>query len=176
MKVLQLVTIGILVILLFVVVQINQDLRDERKQTKEEINALKEELNSTKETLASQTSLMTSPQQKAISVAENFVHSYFGYNKQPEKEEVDKYVTETLMQNLTFQESERKYPGGVNSNISDLTVYYGKHTSTTQTLFFTFNNRFIVSDVTSSISSYLRVDMIKEHNKWKVDDISLNQF
>ncbi|WP_176142435.1 hypothetical protein [Halobacillus hunanensis] len=56
MRVLQLVTIGILVILLFVVVQINQGLRGERKQAEEEINILQEDLNSTKETLALQTS------------------------------------------------------------------------------------------------------------------------
>ncbi|WP_079527667.1 hypothetical protein [Halobacillus hunanensis] len=119
---------------------------------------------------------MTSPQQKSISVAEGFIRSYFGYNQHPEKNGVDKYVTDHLLKELSFKGSKQKYTEGVKSNISDLNVYYGMHTSTTQSLFFTFKNRFIVSDVTSSISSYLRVDMIKEHNKWKVDDISLNQF
>ncbi|MFD2922337.1 hypothetical protein [Halobacillus naozhouensis] len=173
MRILQLVTIGVLVVFLFVVVHNNLGLRDERKQAEEKVNALQQELKSKED---NQIPVMTTPQQKAVSIAERFVHSYFGYTRHPVKEEVETYVTDNLMKDLTFQESKRKYAGGVKSTISDLTVYYGMHTSTTQSLFFTFNNRFTVSDVTSTIDSYLRVEIIKENDKWKVNAMSINQF
>ncbi len=178
MKKLAIVTIGILAIFLFVVVQNNQDLKDERTQAEEKVKVLQEDIQALESNRPTQTPSITTIHKEAGAAAEQFVEAYFEYNRHPVQEEVETYVTANLMKDLSFQDSsgQGEYSSNsVESSVNDLTVYYGEFSNTSQTLLITFTNTLTYDGVPSDVESFLRVEMVKENAQWKADAMSFQQ-
>ncbi|MFG6150619.1 hypothetical protein [Halobacillus sp. B23F22_1] len=169
---------AILAVFLIVVTQNNQELKKERTQAQQEVQALEKDQEN-QEHRPSEASSTDTIHEEAGDAAEQFVEAYFEYERNPIQEEVQPYVTDQLMKDLSFEDTAGagEYEGeSVESNVQELEVYYGDYSSSTQTLFITFTNDLSFDGVPSDAKSLLKVEMIEENGEWKADSMEFNQY
>lgn len=163
------------VVLIVYLAIVNQNLKTERTEAVKEAKELK--------------SAADAPVQihrPAANAAEDFIRSYFEYEGQQDKDKVMQLVTSNMEDQLSFAGEEGEIVEGdnldenneevsVNSKITSLEIFYGASTEDRQQLFATFNNTIEFNGEGSEAISYLKLDMMMEDGKWKVDDIEFNQ-
>lgn len=113
---------------------------------------------------------------EASDPAKSFIRSYFDFTDHPEEEDVEGLVTSEAKKLLDFGEvSQSAGEDEVEAEVKDLNVYYGDATNNRQELFATFTSVLTYNDETSEKASYIKLDMLKENDKWKVDHFEFRQ-
>ncbi|WP_173918963.1 hypothetical protein [Halobacillus sp. Marseille-Q1614] len=168
----------ILVVFLLVVTQNNQELKKERTEAQQKVQALEKEQEN-QENRPSDVPSTDTIHEEAGDAAEQFVEAYFEYNGNPIEKDVRPYVTDQLMKDLSFEDTAKdgEYESeSIESNVQELDVYYGEYSSSQQTVFMTFTNVLSFNGVPSDAKSILKVDMIEENGEWKADAMEFNQY
>lgn len=113
---------------------------------------------------------------EATDSAEKFIRSYFDFQDHPKEDDVENLVTDQAKEKLDFGDiSQSDEDDQVESEVKELNIYYGDATDNRQELFATFTNVLTYNDVTSEKASYIKLDMLKEGDQWKVDDFEFRQ-
>ena len=109
-------------------------------------------------------------------VAESFLFAYFQYEENPTKEDVQSYVTEDMMNKLSFTSTDGEYETTA-SDVADMDMYFGDYTKTRQRIFITFTNELTFNEVTSEAPSYLQLDMKQtSDDKWVISNMDYQQY
>jgi|SRR5699024_8030749 len=162
------VIIGIIaaVLVIYFVVQNNQ-LKNDVKQSK----AKQEELND----YISKTDRQTM-HFEASDPAEKFIRAYYDFTDHPKEDDIEGIVTDQAKELLDFGDiSQSAGEDEVESKVKELDIYYGEATDKRQELFASFTNVLTYNEETSEKASYIKLDMLKENDEWKVDDFKLRQ-
>lgn len=110
---------------------------------------------------------------------EAFVNGYFNYTQHAKREAVEPYMTSNVEELLSFDEPqgvEEALEGEeVESEVKNLKVYYGQSTNERQELYVVFDNEISFNSVTSSVASYMELDMVLTGGSWKVDRLTFDQ-
>lgn len=155
------ISIIALVLVIFLGLQ-NQQLKEEKASAKEKVSTLQEKDDS------KNTQVVYS---KARDVAEKFIRSYYVFEGYPEKK-VLQFVTDKAKDKLFFGEGEKSK---AISKVSALNIYYGDTAKNRQEIFATFDNEITFNEVESTTPSYIKLDMIKKGEEWKVDNLEFTQ-
>lgn len=108
--------------------------------------------------------------------AEKFIRSYFDFEDHPKEDDVANLVTDQAKEKLDFGDvSQSGEDDQVVSEVKELHIYYGDATDNRQELFATFTNVLTYNEVTSEKASYIKLDMMKVNDQWKVDDFEFRQ-
>jgi len=165
-------TISIIVIIavigvVYLYVQ-NQQLQSDLSSTTAKANELNEYIDET-----SQQTIHF----EASDVAEHFVSSYFEFSDYPEEKDVEDLITDNAKEELSFGEG-GQHAGEdeeVKSSVKNIESYFGEATDNRQEIFIKSNNLIEHNDVTSEKDSYLKMDMVKSNDDWKIDDVTFDQ-
>jgi len=110
---------------------------------------------------------------------EAFVNGYFNYTQHAKREAVEPYMTSNVEELLSFDEpqgvEEALEVEEVDSEVKNLKVYYGQSTNERQELYVVFDNEISFNSVTSSVASYMELDMVLTDGSWKVDRLTFDQ-
>src|SRR5699024_10037083 len=154
------------ILIIYFVVQNNQ-LKSEVSQYKEKAQELNDYIAETEKQMMNF---------EASDPAKSFIRSYFDFTDHPEEEEVEGLVTSKAKGLLDFGEvSQSAGEDDVEAEVKDLNVYYGDAMNNRQELFATFTSILTYNDETSKKASYIKLDMLKENDKWKVDHFEFRQ-
>ncbi|GAJ99581.1 hypothetical protein [Geomicrobium sp. JCM 19055] len=114
--------------------------------------------------------------------AKQFINHYFTYQKKPNREEVEPYATSQTLDQLQFEESEgieEEYDDdleSVQSDVSNLHIYYGQSIDDRQEVVAMFENEIEVNGISSSAISIMQLDMVQNEGVWKVDNFTFHQY
>ncbi|SDJ00987.1 hypothetical protein [Natribacillus halophilus] len=114
---------------------------------------------------------------QAGETAERFLESYFNYEGQPGREDVEPYAVTQVLDDLQFQEPEMEYEdmGPVRSTVDNVNVYFGESTEDMQEVVILFDNIIEVEGTESSTFSILEMDVSLEDGAWKVQKLFFQQ-
>jgi hypothetical protein len=111
----------------------------------------------------------------ASDTAVQFIWSYLDYEGIQEKNRIVERVTKNVADQLALSDNpNKKLPveghDGVNkSDVKDLEIYYGSSSKDKQQLFAAFRNVIDTGDEISESMRFLKLSMVLEEGKWKVD-------
>lgn len=117
-------------------------------------------------------------EEEALTVAEKFINNYYVFTNEPDKKKVKAFLTENAKELILFEgESEVDFEGSnVTSTIENLKLYRGDSTDNRIQILAFFNNIITANDIDSKSISYATLDLIKEEDTWKIDDLNISQY
>lgn len=115
--------------------------------------------------------------EEAGEVAERFLESYFNYEGQPVREDVEPYAVTNVLDDLQFQEPEMEYEDmePVRSTVDNINVYFGESTDDMQEVVILFDNVIEVEGTESTTFSILEMDVSLEDGAWQVQEFVFQQ-
>src|SRR5699024_4787214 len=108
--------------------------------------------------------------------AVKFVKSYFAYEGKPNEKEVSQFVTNEIKKGLSFGDEEGYELDDLKVGIEELNSYYGEKTDERQQILITFNSTMSMDGNKTAAPSFLKLDMIKNDEGWKVDNMEFEQY
>ncbi|MBM7634419.1 hypothetical protein [Geomicrobium sediminis] len=114
--------------------------------------------------------------------AKQFINHYFTYQQKPNREEVEPYATSHALDQLQFEEAEgiqEEYDDdieSVESDVTNLRIYYGQSIDDRQEVVAMFENEIEVNGISSSAMTIMQMDMVRNEGVWKVDDFTFHQY
>ncbi|MDQ0862415.1 hypothetical protein [Bacillus sp. V2I10] len=148
-------------------------------QLKEELSVARSDVKQLQEkSKTSSRSPEAQQEEKALTVAGNFINNYYVFKNEPDKKKVEALLTDKAKELILFEgESEVDFEGSnVTSNIENLKLYRGDSTDNRIQILAAFNNIITVNEISSKSISYATLDLIKDGDTWKIDDLNIAQY
>ncbi|WP_158295212.1 hypothetical protein [Virgibacillus salexigens] len=115
---------------------------------------------------------------QAKEAAQNFIQTYFKFTDQPDERQVKSFLAKGVEKSLRFHneiETTHDFTNIV-TNVKDLEVYYGDKEAYRQEIFAHFNSEIQVEKNKTSSPTFLRLEMIRIQDDWKVEDIEYMKY
>ncbi|MDT9027504.1 hypothetical protein [Rossellomorea yichunensis] len=147
-------------------------LKEELTAARTDVKQLQEENKSIAQTPEDQ------QEAKAHLVAEEFINKYYVFENEPDKKKVEALLTEKAKEVVSFEgDSEVNFEGShVTSNVENLKLYRGDYTDNRMQILASFNNIITANEISSKSISYATLDLIKDGDTWKIDDLNIAQY
>ncbi|MFD1389137.1 hypothetical protein ACFQ4Z_20425 [Oceanobacillus oncorhynchi subsp. oncorhynchi] len=115
---------------------------------------------------------------EAGETAEKFILGYFNYEQYPKKEDVEEYLSPTVMNELNFSSPEEyeEEMSDITSSVSNLNIYLGDAVDGKQKVLGVFDNILNVYGGDSTVQSLIEVDLENTENGWQIVDFSFYQY
>lgn len=147
-------------------------LKDELDASRTDVEQLKESSQTTKLSLEAQ------QEEKALKVSETFLNQYFTFENEPEQKKIEAFLSEKAKEKVLFEgDGEMDFEGSeVTSTIENLKLYRGGSTDNRIQILASFSNVIIANEIPSKSITYATLDLIKEEDTWKIDDLNIAQY
>lgn len=147
-------------------------LKEELKTARTDVKQLQEENRSIAKTPEDQ------QEAKALTVAEKFINNYYVFENTPDQKKVEALLTEKAKEVVFFEgDSEVNFEGShVTSTIENVKLFRGDYTDNRMQILATFNNIITANEISSKSISYATLDLLKDGDTWKIDDLNIAQY
>ncbi len=115
---------------------------------------------------------------EASETAEKFILAYFNYEQHPKQDDVEKYLSPAIINDLNFSSPEEyeEEMSDITSSVSNLNIYLGDAVDGRQKVLGVFDNILNVYGGESTVKSLIEMDLENTENGWRIVDFSFYQY
>lgn len=114
----------------------------------------------------------------AAETAEKFILAYFNYEQHPKQDDVEEYLSPSIINDLNFSSPEEyeEEMSDITSSVSNLNIYLGDAVDGRQKILGVFDNILNVYGGDSTVQSLIEMDLENTENGWQIVDFDFFQY